>query len=338
MGEEVIAEEAATTAETGSAGHTDSGGPGLIAWEYDVPLITNRFMLYEFAKVSVLSVLLMYAFIGLMGVVIDGELVIIPWFVGAVAGGSLFVLMFVAALLMGNRSRATFIIGPKGVGYEAGAREKALTRTAAAGGALGGSATGAGAGAIAVARDSEYLAWDDIHRVSLYPAQRVISLKNSWRVLLRLYVPPELWAEASSAVESRNAEVAATRGATSPTSPAFRIAWAVAALLLTMGAHAWPWAESMLTVRAGVLGGLLVMASGLTEGPLRRITGLAGAAAVFAHAVGLFFSEFDAPSELLGIEYAYDGGLLAVALACTVVLILMGVWRGVGGARRGDSQ
>ena len=260
MGEEVTPNPEAPDAAADE--RTDA-----ITWTYDIRLITNPFMLYEFVKVSGLSVLISYALVGLTGSIVEGGLALLPWPVVVVGFISMLVLMCAASLLMGNRSRATFVVSPKGVGYEAGSREKALSRTTAAVGALTGSATTGGAGALAVARDSLYLAWDDIHRVALHPSQRVISLKNAWRVLLRLYVPPGLWDDVSTTVEARNAAIAATRGATAPTSPGFRIAWVVSAMILTLGSQAWPWAESLLTVRIGVLGGLLVLASGLTEGP-----------------------------------------------------------------------
>ena len=331
MGEEV-------TAATDSSRASRDDGIDSLAWTCDIPLVTNPFMLYEFVKVSGLSVLISYALVGLTGSLVDGQLVILPLAVGVAGFISMFVLMCVTSLIMGNRSRATFVVSEKGIGYEAGSREKMASRTTSALGALAGSTTTAGAGALAVARDSLYLAWDDIHRVSLHPTRRVISLKNSWRVLLRLYVPPELWGEASITVEERNAATAATRGATAPTSPAFRIAWAITAVLLTLGSQAWPWAESMFAVRIGVLGGMLVLAAGLTEGPTRRVTGLAGTIAMLTHAIGLFFSEFDAPSELLDLPAAYDGDLLAVALTCAVVLMAMGLWRAVGSDWGEDSQ
>ena len=324
----------------GAGGTSDAPSNGVIAWEYDVPLLTNRFILYEFVKVTAISVGLMYVVLGLMSALVEGELLILPWPVALVTFATVLVLFAIAALVMGNRHHALFVVGPKGVGYEAGEREKALTRATAGVGAVAGSATTSGAAMAAAARDSLYTPWDDIHRVSVHETQRVISLKNSWRVVLRLYVPEELWTQVVASVETYNAETPATPGRTAPIAWSYRVGWVVIGLALTMGAQAWEWNDISVAGRVGVFGGLMVVLAGLAEGPARRILGLAGGVAMLAHAGSLVYSALQPAWGLWTVRYAgsQDTALLVLALVCTITLAGMGFVRAYGGAHDREAR
>ena len=318
----------------GVEGAASSPSDGVIAWEYDIPLLTNRFILYEFVKVTAISVGLMYVVLGVMGLFVDGELFILPWQIALVTFATVLVLFAVAALVMGNRHHALFVVAPKGVGYEAGEREKALTRATAGVGAAVGSATTSGAAMAAAARDSLYTPWDDVHRVVVHEGQRVISLKNSWRVVLRLYVPEELWDRVVSAVEEYNAETPATPGRTASVAWPYRVSWVVISVALTMGAQAWAWNDLAVAGRIGVFGGLMVMLAGVSEGPVRRILGLTGGVAMLAHGGSLVYSALQPAWGLWTVSYAgsQDTALLVLALVCTIGLVGMGFARAYGGA------
>ena len=179
--------------------------PGRIEWRYDIPLLTSRFMLWDFLRVTLLSTALMYVIVIVAGLVFGQELILLPWQVPAIIVGVLLGLFVLASLLLGNRQGARFAVDAKGVEYHAEKRESRMNRIVAAVGALMGSPTTAGAGALAMSREHLHLEWEGIREVRYYPSARVIAIRNSWRTMLRLHCPPELYDDVAAAVRHHHA-------------------------------------------------------------------------------------------------------------------------------------
>lgn len=179
--------------------------PGRIEWRYDIPLLTSRFMLWDFLRVTLLSAALMYLIVIVAGLVFGQELILLPWQVPAIIVGVLLGLFVLASLLLGNRQGARFAVDPKGVEYHAEKRESRMNRIVATVGALMGSPTTAGAGALAMSREHLHLEWEGIREVRYYPSARVIAIRNSWRTMLRLHCPPELYDDVAAAVRHHHA-------------------------------------------------------------------------------------------------------------------------------------
>ena len=179
--------------------------PGRIEWRYDIPLLTSRFMLWDFLRVTLLSAALMYVIVIVAGLVFGQELILLPWQVPALIVGVLLGLFVLASLLLGNRQGARFAVDAKGVEYHAEKRESRMNRIVAAVGALMGSPTTAGAGALAMSREHLHLEWEGIREVRYYPSARVIAIRNSWRTMLRLHCPPELYDDVAAAVRHHHA-------------------------------------------------------------------------------------------------------------------------------------
>ena len=178
---------------------------GLIEWEARVPLLTSRFMLWDFLRVTLLAAALMYVIVIVAGLVFGQELILLPWQVPAIIVGVLLGLFVLASLLLGNRQGARFAVDAKGVEYHAEKRESRMNRIVAAVGALMGSPTTAGAGALAMSREHLHLEWEGIREVRYYPSARVIAIRNSWRTMLRLHCPPELYDDVAAAVRHHHA-------------------------------------------------------------------------------------------------------------------------------------
>ena len=179
--------------------------PGRIEWRYDIPLLTSRFMLWDFLRVTLLSTALMYVIVIVAGLVFGQELILLPWQVPAIIVGVLLGLFVIASLLLGNRQGARFAVDAKGVEYHAERRESRMNRIVATAGALLGSPTTAGAGALAMSREHLHLEWEGIREVRYYPSARVIAIRNSWRTMLRLHCPPELYDDVAAAVRHHHA-------------------------------------------------------------------------------------------------------------------------------------
>lgn len=330
-------------------GSVDPGSPAIV-WEHESRLLTDRFILWEFFKVSGLSAASVPVLVLLVGWFTLGETVVLPWRVPVVAFGAMFVLMCLASLVMGNKQRAVFELSELGVVSRAGTRQRRINRFAFLAGALAGNATAAGAGALAIGGEDRAIPWEALRSVKVYPTQRVVVLKDSWHVVLRLYCPPDNFQQMVTYVQRRTREAGEARlaeqaaaGETTRRPVWHRLAAAVGALALTMGAQIWPWTDYDLAVRAGVVGGVLLIVAATFEGPPRRILGLLGGAGVAWHAGGLILSALDPVEGLFGTSPAavLDTPLLVVSGVSTAGLIALAVWRVSGrawGTDRGRSE
>lgn len=313
-----------------------SGG-GSITWRFDIPLLTSRFMLWDFARVILISLAIMYVLVAFTGWLVDGEFVWLPPVVLLVGGGVVLGLFFIAALLLGNRSGARFTVSPEGVLYEAEERERRMNRLVAVAGAVAGSATTAGAGLLASSREELLVPWDEIRRVVTYPRQRVISLRNSWRVVLRLHVPRELYPQVAAAVdqywrETQPLSVAATPPARAGRDALHYAGWASAVAVCAVAAQVWPWTDSEFAARIGVVGAAATALAVLTEVVGRRLWGVLALPLLLWHAVAIGISALDTIDGVRETAYVagLDPGLLAVSSAGLTGLVAIAAWRAFG--------
>jgi beta-barrel assembly-enhancing protease len=182
--------------------------PGEIAWEIDMPLLTSRFILYDFGKVFLWTALFMIVLLSI-AFALAGEFSAEDFLmITAMTGLAVFILallvVFVMAVFFNNRYRASFVISEQGVGYESRSRRgKWANRAAIAAGALSGRPGVAGAGLLAASQESMAIGWSEIQRVNEHAADRVFSLRNSWRVVLRLHCTPENYASVRALLAAR---------------------------------------------------------------------------------------------------------------------------------------
>ena len=181
----------------GAASGRDEG----IAWEYRIWL-TNRFLLWDLIRVMLIAIVAGGLLVGLMGLTVEGEFVTIPLYGLGIVIAVLIGLYLIAVVVMGLRYRAMFAVTPRGVSYSSGSREKGALRSVVAIGALAGSASTAGAGLLAAARDGAITEWSEICKVVVHRRHGVVIVRNSWRAVQRLWVPPELLDSVVEAVQT----------------------------------------------------------------------------------------------------------------------------------------
>jgi len=150
--------------------------------------------------------------VALMGWVVEGEPALLPLEVPLMVGGILLALFFTVGVLMGNRFTMTFVVKPDGVTYSSGTHEKRWNRAAVLFGALARNATTTGAGLLATSREQGGWKWRELHSARYFPRQRVISLRNSWRTVLRLHCTAEDYERVRAAVAAGLERGAAARG------------------------------------------------------------------------------------------------------------------------------
>lgn len=171
------------------------GGATLCAWDVGIPLVNNRFMLWDLAKVWSIAGLFLLAFIVVLEVADPGPrplgvILGIPFFVSL----GLFVLsLVVCVLFFFNRYLARFDLRADGAAFQSVRWTRQMTRAANAGdfvlGILAARPQVAAAGLLAEVQKDLFVPWGDVRKVTVFPGPRVITLSNSWRPVLRLHCP-----------------------------------------------------------------------------------------------------------------------------------------------------
>lgn len=166
----------------------------IATWETAFPLVTNRFFLYDMIKAMVWTVVIMVLLL-IITFTIAGSLDHLwgIWPILGIVMAVLFVLLFLIALVVfGNRYPTRFTLTERGVYWSGRSRAgRRASRLAVLAGVLGGKPGVAGAGLLAASSDSGGLPWKSVRRFKEYPSERVISIMNSWRVVIRLYCTPD---------------------------------------------------------------------------------------------------------------------------------------------------
>jgi hypothetical protein len=161
-----------------------------LTWDFDMPLVTNRFMLYDMVKVLGWSYLIMTVLMSAI-FLIQGEtdaLLPIYKMFGYVILFIAFLFLFVMAVIFGYRFPYRFVVGREGLLMESLSRRgRFLNRAAVVAGLLSGKMQPTGAGLLAMSQETVGIQWEDIHKIKEYPNLCIISLMNSWRVVARLY-------------------------------------------------------------------------------------------------------------------------------------------------------
>jgi hypothetical protein len=204
--ESVAAAATATVSLRTEAGQAETGPPatGEISWEFNVPLLTNQFILYDLLKVWGFSTL----FLGLLmaGIAVYDRnwrtLADMAPMLGAVSAGLLVLLILVMLVFFGNRFPMGFRLGPQGaMVVSLSRRGRWGNRLAVILGALAGKPGVAGAGLLGMAQETVGVVWNDVRRLNIHAPARVISLMDSWHVVLRLYCTPQNYEVVLNAVQ-----------------------------------------------------------------------------------------------------------------------------------------
>ena len=177
-----------------------------LAWEYTLRLATNPFLWWDFFRVVGVCLLIMELLVFLMSVIVGDPIWLPLWVLGLVAGIFAGLFLIATLLLYGNRYHARFALDAKGAQMEDAGQGRwfkwrliLLGFLARQPGAVLGSTDGpSGYG--------ERLSWREVRRVTVHRRLRVVTLNNSWRSLLRLYCPPELFDEIAAYALARVAE------------------------------------------------------------------------------------------------------------------------------------
>jgi hypothetical protein len=129
---------------------------------------------------------------------IQGESEDIPPLLGVFAmvlAGLSLLGVLIMLVIFRNRFQVRTTISAEGVLVESiSSTAHFFNRLAVVAGAVGRSPGTAGAGLLAMSGEQAGIEWPELHRINTHEDQRVLSLMNSWRVVMRLYCTPTNYA------------------------------------------------------------------------------------------------------------------------------------------------
>lgn len=191
--------------------------PGQTAsWDFAFPLLTNPFVLLDFAKLIFFTYLLIFLLMGttflVMGHVEDLPPILLL-FAYCMAGFAVLCVL-IMLIVFGNRCQTHFEVGPE-CAFAAMTSAPGLTanRLAVTLGRIAGSAGTTGAGLLAQSQERIWMPWEHVYHVGEHPRHGVIVLSNSWRTVVRLYCTPQDYPHVIELVRRYAAEGAVRREA-----------------------------------------------------------------------------------------------------------------------------
>jgi len=175
-----------------------------LAWDIDIPLLTNRHMLAALAKAMLGAGALVAALVGLL-LAVQGQwqamAAVALWLMTISAGLFLLGLLVMAALFR-NRLSSRFAIDDQGVHWTVtDATARRGSRWAFLAGLALGSSAVAGSGLLAASQQRQSLRWAGAFRATAEPTTHSIAFRNGWRTLLRVYCRSDNYAAALERVQ-----------------------------------------------------------------------------------------------------------------------------------------
>ena len=158
-----------------------------LRWEYNIPLLTNRYMIIDMAKVIFITFFLTTTLL-LVATGFEYES-IIPL---SVLCEEIFIGLYIlTALLLGNHIGSVFILDKDGVGTKMSRRMSKLTTATIVLGVLAGNPSVTGSGLLASSQAEIFHKWKIIEKAKVDKKRRVITFCNNWRAVQRVYCYPD---------------------------------------------------------------------------------------------------------------------------------------------------
>jgi hypothetical protein len=154
-------------------------GEGGLHWEFTIPLVKNPLLWRDLVLALGLPVLVIAVIVVLfsnagdrLGVlVLFGVLFLIFLLIA-------FIVMVAVSYSLGGGLAARFYVNNAGVGYEAGGPAKKISRGTLVLSLMSGSIKAAGTSLIAISQEENFISWQDVRSIKIYPRQRVIHISS----------------------------------------------------------------------------------------------------------------------------------------------------------------
>lgn len=302
---------------------------GSYHWDASIPLVGDRFFFLDTVTALGIAVVAMYGLVALMGVLVDGRPVFLPWQMGAGLLAGLFLLFgLVSLVVFQNRVDVSYAVGPAGIVQTAGAKVRKVNRVVLVLALLSGKGGAIGSGLLAQSRETTHIEWDEVRGVWYHPGRGVVEVRDNLFRMTRLFCPPSLYPAVAALVQ---AQVAAHPAPVHHTDhgAAWRTAgWIVAALLAAVLVPAWQ--EDLVLWGFGAA--LLISAARVAAGGMARLLAAAALLVVAAAGAQVLAAAMER-TDFYGLfsvrGYERDTEYLAITAAGLAALGGLAVWRAV---------
>lgn len=234
------------------------------------------------------------------------------YYAGGFIGFWILISAIVIWLIYRNGYEATFGVGAEGVWMKT--RPGTMKTNRVINGLLfwmsllSGKPGGMGTAILADASQSGFFEWVDVHRVTADPESRIITLKNNWRSLVKLYCTPDNYQTALSTVEYFVKKYEPQRLENAATSPgagtyALKLGIFLAAIFGVVLIGQSPLLPDTTAV---IILGILVVAGYIFGGPIQSKALYLSAAVLLGLAISMIINAFEPMGDYLIRYYRYD--------------------------------
>ncbi len=178
-------------------------------WEKDITILSNPLILKQMFMVVAGSGLFM-AFVLTVILAATGDYRDIPAMLLVsllTASGLGLLLVMVTLIFFRNKTRVRFTIDDRGALWQTiDSRSKTASKLALIAGILGRNPAVAGAGALSISRETEFIRWKEIASATFNPGQKIITLNNSWRPVMMLVCLPNNYNQVTAFIKNKTGE------------------------------------------------------------------------------------------------------------------------------------
>lgn len=190
-GKELRNEEACPACgEKGKKGGDTEGE--FLFWTRKAPVISSRPVVTQLIMALGIAFLILIVLVTLVDV--NAALAAAPSILGLFVFFVILSLAIAAAIQFSTKGGLTteFAVTPEGVGYRAGKESRLINRATLAGTALGGSLAGAGGSMTNITREMDFMRWDEVRSITIYPRERSLVFYRKMLVFpFAIYCTPE---------------------------------------------------------------------------------------------------------------------------------------------------
>jgi len=182
-------------------------------WQFEVPLLTDKYVLRDTFKWLACTVLLFGAFmLLLLGLSEGAEGVRLALMImGGAAVFLALITVFSLGVVLGNRYLLEFTVEDNGLTMaNVYRRARFIHRLAVVLGAISGKSSVAASGAAAIGGETVHIPWDDITRVEFHADDCVVYVQGGWLSRIRFYCKEEDYPAVSEFIRRKMPPGAAT--------------------------------------------------------------------------------------------------------------------------------
>jgi len=232
-----------------------------LEWETQLHLLRNRFAWWDVLRVIALVLVSLVVGVGLFSYLISGRLYLIAYQYILLATAILYVPFVLIGIISGDRLRATFKLDRFEAAFDIVPDTRLISRLARKIAPLAGGWRPLAPALFHLHPELVRISWDEVYKLTFFPAEGVITLSDTWRSVVRIYASETHYDAVCRYCRDRLAVAEQNRaGRTQRRKPmSFYIILTIACLGAVLATQVWRWADYGTTHAVGILAGLVAV-------------------------------------------------------------------------------